>query len=61
MPVDIPFVQYYRVSEGYTKAATLEIWHDENTSTAPIHPTAKVKNFAKLEADLEPDSEFRDE
>jgi hypothetical protein len=50
--VAIPFVLHYRVSEGYPKTATLEVWHDEHTATAPIHPTSVVKSFAKLEADL---------
>jgi hypothetical protein len=60
VPVNIPFVLYYRVSEGYPKTATLEVWHDEHTTTAPIHPTAKVKSFAKLDADLNqvPNSEM---
>ena len=52
VPVDIPFVLYYKVSEGYPQTATLEVWHDEHTATAPIHPTAKVKSFATLDADL---------
>jgi hypothetical protein len=31
---------------------TLEVWHDEHTATASIHPTTKVKGFPTLEADL---------
>ena len=60
VPVDIPFVLYYLVSEGYPKTAVLEVWQDENTATASIHPTANVKSFAKLEADLNqvPNSEM---
>ena len=50
--MEIPFILYYRTSEGYPKTATLEIWHDEHTAIAPIHPTNKVKSLAKLEADL---------
>ena len=51
-PVAIPFILYFKVSEGYPKSATLEVWHDENSATAPIHPTSNVKSFAKLEGDL---------
>jgi hypothetical protein len=60
VPVNISFTQLYRVSEGYPKTATLEVWHDERTATAPIHPTTAVKSFAKLEADLSqvPNSEM---
>ena len=51
-PVAIPFVLYYKTGEGYPKSASLEVWHDESTATAPIHPTSNVKSFAKLDADL---------
>lgn len=58
--MDIPLVLCYRASQGYPKTATLEVWQDENTVTAPIHLTANVKSFAKLEADLNqvPNSEM---
>ena len=52
LPVAIPFVLHYPISEGYPKSASLEVWHDEITATAPIHPTSNVKKFAHLEADL---------
>lgn len=51
-PVDIPFILYYQVTEGYPQTATIEVWHDDQTAVAPVHPTNKVKSFAKLEADL---------
>lgn len=58
--MEIPFVLYYKTNEGYPKTATLEVWHDEITSIAPIHPNDKVKSFATLEADLKqvPNSEM---
>ena len=61
VPVSISFYQHFKVSDGYPQTASMKVYCDSVTPTAPIHENSNVNSFAELEADLSqiPRSEIR--
>lgn len=51
-PVEFNFVQDHPVSSGKPTTTDIQVYCDEESSSAPIHPDDSVRELVKLEGDL---------